>query len=284
MANPQPSDAHLRIAHSINEELMMRDFHKRHRNILDLILRLSWGCGKNEAIIPRLKDFEICGVPATKITGELEYLVNACVISWNSHTNQFWFNKNYDSWRIPVVKRYDKDLLRSLIHINLEIQKGNNLPKMGSDFPKGEESSPQVVGSLFPKREVGEGLEQPVPTAEGMSKESIINKVSKDIIVLQPDESEFLAVLENVPGYPLDRVKDLTLYGELGKRYPTIDLVEAIKDWSIHKLDKPLDPSKNQNPRGQINTSFKKYVEWGKNLKHSDKQAGSGRDFSRVKM
>lgn len=287
MANPQPSDAHLRMAHSINEELMMRDFSKRQRSILDLVLRLSWGCNKHVAIIPLLKNFEICGVPPTKIKGELEYLVNALVIFWDLNTNRFWFNKDYEQWKISIVRGYNKEVLRRLIHINIATsQNGNNVPETGSDFPKQEESSQQVMGSDFPKQEVGEGLEPPIPRDEGMSKESIINKVSKDIIVLQPDESEFLTVLENIPGYPFDRVKDLTLYGELGKRYPTINLVEAIKDWAIHKIDKPLDPKKNQNPRSQINTSFKKYVQWGKNLKQSDKQTGSspGRDYSRVRM
>lgn len=287
MANPQPSDAHLRIAHSINEELMMRDFSKRQRSILDLVLRLSWGCNKHEAIIPKLKNFEICGVPPTKIKGELEYLVNALVIFWDLNTNRFWFNKDYEQWKISIVKGYNREVLRGLIHMNITAsQNRNNVPEMGSDFPKQEESSQQVLGSMFPKQEVEEPVEPPVPRDDGMSKESIIKKVYKDIIVLQPDESEFLKVLENIPGYPLDRVKDLTLYGELEKRYPAINLVEAIKDWAIHKIDKPLDPNKNQNPRSQINTSFKKYVQWGKNLKQSDKQTDSspGRDYSRVRM
>ena len=36
MANPQPTDAHIRIAHSITEAIMLRDFSKRQRKILDL--------------------------------------------------------------------------------------------------------------------------------------------------------------------------------------------------------------------------------------------------------
>lgn len=153
MANPQPKDAHLRIAHSITEEIMMRDFTKRQRSILDFILRLSWGCGKKEAVIPRMKYFELCGISQTKIKTELHYLVNAQVIEWNEKTNQFSFNKNYDDWKISIVKGYDKDLLSEIIHINLvdkyvdnnvdgmcikkkvTSQNGNELPKRGRKFP-----------------------------------------------------------------------------------------------------------------------------------------------------
>lgn len=182
IANPQPTDAHLRMAHSIGEELMMRDFSKRHRNILDLILRLSWGCNKHEAVIPRLKHFEICGIPNTKIKGELEHLVNTLVIFWDPSTNRFWFNKNYEQWRVSIVRGYNKKVLGELIHVNLTShQNGNNVPEKGTMFPKEEESSQQEKGTKFPLKELGEPLELPVPTTEGMSKESIIKKVIKDI-------------------------------------------------------------------------------------------------------
>lgn len=182
MANPQPSDAHLRMAHAISEELMMRDFTKRHRSILDLILRLSWGCNKHEAVIPRLKHFEICGIPNTKIKGELEHLVNALVIFWDTNTNRFWFNKDYDQWKVSIVRGYDKKVLGVLIHINLTShQNGNNVPEKGTMLPKEEESSHQEKGTKFPKQELEEPIKPLVPTPEGLFKESLIKKVIKDI-------------------------------------------------------------------------------------------------------
>ena len=81
MANPQPSDAHLRIAHSITEAIMLRDFSKRQRKILDLILRLSWGCGKKTATIPHQKDFECVGVHEGHIKKELEWLIDSKIIT-----------------------------------------------------------------------------------------------------------------------------------------------------------------------------------------------------------
>jgi len=102
------------------------------------------------------------------------------------------------------------------------------------------------------------------------SKQSVhINKNDKNdknnIIVLTPLENEILKTLSTVENYPMNREKDLDMIKRLEKRYPTLNLVEAIKDWATYKLDKPL--KKKDNPRSQINTSCKNYVKWGKNLK-----------------
>ena len=92
-------------------------------------------------------------------------------------------------------------------------------------------------------------------------------KPIKDIIVLTKEEQEFLNVLEGIKNYPVDRKADLEMYHKMGERYPTLDRVEAIKDWATYKLDKPLKAK--DNPRSQINTSFKKYTGWGRNIKPS---------------
>jgi hypothetical protein len=89
-------------------------------------------------------------------------------------------------------------------------------------------------------------------------------EIKKDII-MTPDEAEYIKVLETIPNYPIDRARDIEYYHNLETKYPALDLTEAIKDWSIYKLDKPLKPK--DNPRAQINTSFKNYVKWGKCLK-----------------
>ena len=78
--NPQPTDAHIRISHAIHRELIRRKFTQRQRDILDFILTLSWGCRKPSAIIPQLKDFELCGVRKNHIRNELQQLVKAGVI------------------------------------------------------------------------------------------------------------------------------------------------------------------------------------------------------------
>jgi len=96
----------------------------------------------------------------------------------------------------------------------------------------------------------------------------------KDLIyVLTADENKFLDILATIENYPLDRKRDLKLYQTLAERYPQLDLIAAIEQWAAYKLDKPLD--EKSNPRSQINTAFKKYLEWGKCLKERSAKSGA---------
>ena len=117
MANPQPSDAHLRIAHSILEQLMCSNFTEQQRRVLDLILRLSWGCGKKCAEIPHQKDFEIVGVRESHVKRHIDWLIEARVI--NRDTNRYSFNKDFDQWRVSRALGYTPDRLTELVSLNL---------------------------------------------------------------------------------------------------------------------------------------------------------------------
>jgi len=96
----------------------------------------------------------------------------------------------------------------------------------------------------------------------------------EDIYILQPDEVRFLSTLEKIPHYPADRKRDLEMYQTLKDRYPELDLCEAIAQWRMYKLDKPL--TEKSNPRSQINMAFKKYTEWGNCLKEGERSGKSG--------
>ncbi len=100
---------------------------------------------------------------------------------------------------------------------------------------------------------------------EEQEQVEIFSEVKAEPIIMTPEESEYIKVLESIDGYPLDRKKDLDYFKTLQKRYPTLDLVQAIKQWQTYKLDKPLKAK--CNARSQINTSFGKYVEWNRCLK-----------------
>lgn len=103
-------------------------------------------------------------------------------------------------------------------------------------------------------------------------------KVKEDIYILDENEKQFINILSKINNYPLDRKKDLEMYKSLEERYPTLNLVEAIEQWKIYKLDQPL--KSKSNPRSQINTAFKKYVEWGKCLKKGGISIGQHRTSS----
>jgi hypothetical protein len=117
MANPQPDDAHLRIAHSVEEQIMVSDFTEQQRRILDLILRLSWGCGKKVAYIPSQSAFSIVGVRRQHIKHHLDILINAGVIFREG--DYYQINKDYDYWRITRAEDYTEEKMAELVQLNL---------------------------------------------------------------------------------------------------------------------------------------------------------------------
>jgi len=154
MANPQPTDAHLRVAHSINEAIMMRDFTKRQRKILDLILRLSWGCGKKEACIPYQKDFMIVGIAESHISTELKWLQVSKIIIVEGQT--YSFNKDFCQWQISRVRPFQPDRLTELVSLNL-----NNTYRIGKSL---KDELPKTGSGDFPKQEVGTSQNSKLPT------------------------------------------------------------------------------------------------------------------------
>ena len=138
MANPQPTDPHLRVAHSINEQLMVSMFTEQQRRILDLILRLSWGCGKKEANIPQYCDFELVGVRRVHIKHHLDILVRDKVIERPGDTT-YSFNKNFDEWRVSRSLWYTDDRMRDLVRLNLN---HTHKPVTENVTPGGESSVP----------------------------------------------------------------------------------------------------------------------------------------------
>lgn len=117
MANPQPTDAHIRIAHTIQEQMMVSNFTEQQRRILDLILRLSWGCGKKYAVIPRQRDFQVVGVREVHIKNHIDWLINAKVIYRDN--DQYSFNKDFDQWRVSRAIGYTPKKLTELVSLNL---------------------------------------------------------------------------------------------------------------------------------------------------------------------
>lgn len=175
MANPQPTDAHLRVAHCITEAVMMRDFTKRQRKILDLILRLSWGCGKKFAIVPRQRDFEAVGVGEGHIKAELTWLVESHIISITG--DQYAFNKDFDQWQVSRVKPFAPEKLTELVSLNLNGSK----PKLTETVS----TNPLKNDKNLPKQEVGTYRNSKFGTPKLASpkesiKESTVHSTSTD--------------------------------------------------------------------------------------------------------
>ncbi|MFD0868796.1 replication protein [Paenibacillus residui] len=157
MVNPQPEDAHIRINSEIHREIIKRKFTQRQRDIIDFILTLSWGCGsKPSALIPKLKDFELCGVGKNHIKNELEILESKRVIFWDREMNLFQINKHYDQWEIEIIGKYNKEKMNELISLNLSNRTSNlskKVPEKGTDFRKTEPEKVPDSGIKFPNKE-----------------------------------------------------------------------------------------------------------------------------------
>ena len=104
------------IYHDIKEAIMLRDFTKRQRKVLDLILRLSWGCGKDTANIPRQRDFCCIGIAESHISAELKWLSDSQVIIIEGTT--YGINDNPEQWQVSRVKPYNPDKLTVLVSGN----------------------------------------------------------------------------------------------------------------------------------------------------------------------
>jgi hypothetical protein len=196
MANPQPTDAHIRIAHSITEAIMTRDFSKRQRKILDLILRLSWGCGKKTATIPHQKDFQYVGVQEGHIKKELEWLIDSKIITREG--NSYSFVKDFELWQISRNKPYQPEKVTELVSMNLK-----ELTKTVSEnLLKGEDSTYQKMKFL---------------TSDLASvKESIKESVKENIYTL-PDWinketwAAFLQMRKKIKKEPTEKAIDLII-------------------------------------------------------------------------
>ena len=192
MANPQPTDAHIRIAHSITEAIMVRDFSKRQRKILDLILRLSWGCGKKYAYIPHQRDFGVVGVHEVDIKKELDWLEVSKIIIREEAI--YSFNKDFEQWEVSRVKPWDPNKLSELLSINLNGKRrlseslSSNLVKHEVETKLNTKSpTPTVVSA---KERGGEGRGgTPPPIKENINKKYIDNNI---ITIKKDDPDKFI--------------------------------------------------------------------------------------------
>lgn len=158
MANPQPEHGYVKLANELWDEVIRRDFTKRQKDILFLIWRLSYGCQKRSAYIPKLVYFELAGIGKNHIKNELVYLEQMRVLKWGRDEKTFEVNKNHDEWQVSPVKGFDELKLTELIRLNLQesSQNGNKkVPETGTKkFPKQELSEMDDI-EKFPKQELG---------------------------------------------------------------------------------------------------------------------------------
>ena len=121
MADPQVENGYVRLSNELHEQIMVSYFTERQIRILELIIRLSYGCQKKVAYIPKQSYFEIVGVGEGHIKNQLDLLIRDKVITRDD--NYYTINKDYDQWRVSRAKGYSPQNLTDMVSLNLHIKK-----------------------------------------------------------------------------------------------------------------------------------------------------------------
>lgn len=184
MASPQPTDAHLRIAHSLWEEITMRDFSKRQRSVIDLLLRLSWGCGKKAWMYDSYADFEAVGVYRNVVSEELQYMEGNRIIKWFPEFRIIMFNKNFEEWTIPRKKKASSEHMKRLVNNSLQNIEVTNvlLPTLLQNIDQSNKTLSGSMKNMTDDNEKYDGDNSPNPCGsrvEEVPKESLLNKSIK---------------------------------------------------------------------------------------------------------
>lgn len=169
MVSPQKSNGFIGIANTLWDEIIRRDFTKRQKDILMLILRLSYGCNRKVALIPLQKDFALCGLGGKGHVGEeLKYLEQCKVIMRGPSKGEYSFNKNYELWQVTPVRGWDDSRFDALVHLNLvEARKERKVTETGTFEPENDSDESYQNGDFeeeekLPKQGLLESGEIPV--------------------------------------------------------------------------------------------------------------------------
>ncbi|GEM_PF-2549327 len=254
--NVQLENGYTKIANELLEVIYRTGFNATQLKIILCLIRYTYGFGRKEHEISISFLSKATGISRRYISSELNKLIDAKVIITVENysvtsSRKLSLNKDYSQW---VGYR--------------TIRKVNNTSTGEEQFNTTGEELFNTTGEELFTQEIN-NKENIKDNIQSDNQLSFMSDGKIDTIVMTSEESEFIKVLETISNYKSDRKKDLDFYKTLQERYPSLDLVQAIKAWKIYKLDKPL--TDKSNPRSQINTSFKKYVEWGKYIKTSKK-------------
>lgn len=103
----------------IRAEILKRDFTKRQMNILGAIFLFSYAYGKEWALIPKMKDFELAGISSIKIRSEIDQLIEMGVVKWNQEENLFRIT-DPSEWTTKYHNGYRGNRAKELVVLNLQ--------------------------------------------------------------------------------------------------------------------------------------------------------------------
>ncbi|AQS60268.1 replication protein [Desulforamulus ferrireducens] len=215
MANPQP-DEFTRISNELFEAIILAGFKKRQLNIILLVIRLSYGCGRKYAVL-RQADFQVIGIDKSDIKKELLLLVECGVLTVNGE--RVALNKDYDRWRIPRARPGGQERFKQILKRNLAEKAAGSAPAgTGTGAGKSSTGPGAKVGNSPTTTANWVGKLPGAETAVGNSPTIPAGPVGKTPTFIAEPVGETPTIPAGLVG------KSPTLTGPVGKT-PTTELV-----------------------------------------------------------
>jgi hypothetical protein len=104
--------------------ILKRDLTKRQLKIVYFIYLYSFGFAKEWALIPKMRDFELCGISKIKIRQEINTLVDYNMIEENQEEHLFRL-KCPSEWKAPFHDGFSLERKKELVRINMQHAKEN---------------------------------------------------------------------------------------------------------------------------------------------------------------
>jgi hypothetical protein len=243
VASPQLKNGYIGIANEIWDEIISRKFTERQQKVLKLVLRLSYGCQKKEAVIPLLKNFELCGVRIQDAKKEITYLQQCKVISWDGK-QIYSLNKNYDEWRVSLVKEWDRDKFSELISLNLSKTKVTKsvTPESEEYDESYEKCNSEVTKSVTVELRKVEVEESSIPC--GSKSEGTSKDMFKDSIKVSCCLKDANSVFESYTGNP-DSVPNTEADTDSDREVSQTEYRNQVADRYLQRRGKGLEISFN---------------------------------------
>lgn len=114
MASPQLKNGYVRLANEIYEALARFRIQGEARQILDFIIRKTYGWNKKEDVIP-LSQFVLgTGMKKSNVCRAINHLIhlNLIIKSDNARGTAYRFNKDFEEWK-PLSKTITKKVINT---------------------------------------------------------------------------------------------------------------------------------------------------------------------------
>lgn len=150
MASPQLENGFVRLANEIYEALAKYRIPGEARQVLDFIIRKTYGWNKSEDVIPLSQFVNGTGLKKATVCRAINKLVhlNLIIKKDNAKGTSYKFNKNFEAWT-PLTKKITK----KLIHTTSTEPLSKMITTVDQKDNRGMQNIGQILESRYQKRD-----------------------------------------------------------------------------------------------------------------------------------